>query len=206
MAPFFFEGDPKCPVASFEKYISKLNPLLDVLWQRPLDTFLPKESTWYYAAPVGKNTLGNMMPALSKLAKLSKRYTNHSIRATSVTLLDRAGYESRHIMKVSGHRSENSLKSYAQHIPESTTMGMSSAISKSLSNQSLDKQDLLNETRATIPLQAQPRIFRPIYPSRIPVATATNSQYNHTSINMAPPRLPTFAGCHIENITFHYNN
>ena len=41
-------------------------------------------------------------------------YTNHSIRATTITILDRNGYEAKHIMSVSGHRSESSLKSYTK--------------------------------------------------------------------------------------------
>ena len=76
---------------------------------------------------VGENTLGKKMKVLSKEAKLSVVYTNHSIRATTNTILDRNGYEARHIMSVSGHRSEarhimsvsghrseNSLKSYTK--------------------------------------------------------------------------------------------
>ncbi len=54
------------------------------------------------------------MKVLSKEAKLSVEYTNHSIRATTITILDRNGYEARHIMSVSGHRSESSLKSYTK--------------------------------------------------------------------------------------------
>ena len=33
-----------------------------------------------------------------KLPKISKCYTNHSIRATAVTILDKSGFEARHIM------------------------------------------------------------------------------------------------------------
>ncbi|WAR21434.1 hypothetical protein MAR_015408, partial [Mya arenaria] len=32
-------GDVNCPVASLEKYLSKLHPQIDWLWQRPLDSF-----------------------------------------------------------------------------------------------------------------------------------------------------------------------
>ena len=46
------------------------------------------------------------MKAISKQAKFSREYTNHSIRATSVTILDRCEFEARHIMWVSGHKSE----------------------------------------------------------------------------------------------------
>ena len=66
---------------------------------------------WYASAPMGHNTIGNMMPNLSEKAVLSRRYTNHSLRATSVNVLDNIGnFASRHIMTVMGHKSENSLK------------------------------------------------------------------------------------------------
>ena len=66
-------------------------------------------TTWSSAKT---RTLGKKMKVLSKEAKLSVEYTNHSIRATTITVLDRNGYEARHIMSVSGHKSESSLKSY----------------------------------------------------------------------------------------------
>ena len=58
---------------------------------------------------VGKRSLGEMMKQISKQARLSKDYTNHSIRATAVTILDKSGFEARHIMALSGHRSESSI-------------------------------------------------------------------------------------------------
>ena len=44
----------------------------------------------------------------------SRIYTNHSIRATAVTIVDKCGYEARHIMAVSGHKSESSMRSYCK--------------------------------------------------------------------------------------------
>ena len=42
---------------------------------------------------VGECTLGEKMKCISKEEELSKIYTNHSIRATAVTVLDNCGYE-----------------------------------------------------------------------------------------------------------------
>lgn len=108
----------KCPVASFENYISKLCPDLEALWQRPKASFDVGESTWYCKSPLGKNTLAGMMSEISHIALLSMAYTNHSIRATSITVMDVEGVTGRHIMKVSGHRSENSLKSYSNRVSD----------------------------------------------------------------------------------------
>ena len=48
------------------------------------------------------------------MLELSKIYTNHSIRATAVTILDKCGYEARHIMADSGHKSKSSIRSYCK--------------------------------------------------------------------------------------------
>ena len=45
---------------------------------------------------VGERTLGEKMKNISREAKLFKCYTNHSIRATDVTILDKSGFEARH--------------------------------------------------------------------------------------------------------------
>jgi len=58
---------------------------------------------------VGERSLGEMMKQISKQAGLSKDYTNHSIRAAAVTILDKSGFEARHIMSLSGHGSESSI-------------------------------------------------------------------------------------------------
>ena len=54
------------------------------------------------------------MKEISVAAKLSQIYTNHCIRATSVTLLDRAGIPVHRIIQVSGHRNEGSVKVYCE--------------------------------------------------------------------------------------------
>ena len=54
------------------------------------------------------------MKNISQEAKLSKCYTNHSIRATAVSILDKSGFEARHIMAVSGHKNETSIRSYSK--------------------------------------------------------------------------------------------
>ena len=43
---------------------------------------------------------------------LSKLYTNHSVRATAITLWSNAGIPNRRIMAISGYRNEQSLVNY----------------------------------------------------------------------------------------------
>lgn len=85
-------GNPRCPVSSFLKYLSKLNPMNLYLWQRPKASFkhhaCEDDPVWYENAAVGHNSLGEMMTNMSKLARLSRVYTNNCIRGTYVAILD----------------------------------------------------------------------------------------------------------------------
>ena len=69
------------------------------------------------------------MTEISKAAKLSKEYMNHSCRATTVHLLDEADIPDRHIMSVTGHKSATSLKTYAGKTGEKKKKHMSEIIS-----------------------------------------------------------------------------
>ena len=109
---------PLCPVKSFELYLSKLHPDLEFLWQRPKCKVDENDSCWYQKSPIGKNTIGSFMKKLSNTVGLSRQYTNHSIRTTAVTVLDHSSFEARHIMRVSGHKSESSIRSYSRRLPE----------------------------------------------------------------------------------------
>lgn len=84
-------GNAACPVESFLKYLSKLHPECEDLWQRPKDSSCPDDLSWFCKAPLGKNTLSSMMATISKQGQLSQRYTNHCIRSTAITILDAAG-------------------------------------------------------------------------------------------------------------------
>lgn len=70
------------------------------------------------------------MPKLSEQAKLSKRYTNHCIRATCITNLDENGIETRHIMGLSGHKSESAVRSYTKRLGEKKQREMSDILNK----------------------------------------------------------------------------
>lgn len=106
------ENPSICPVFSLDFYLSKLNKWCDSLFQPPLQ--FPKENVRYAAQPVVKNKLAGMMGRISSDANLSKRYTNHCIRATVATGLKRKGLYLLSIMSVTGHRNVKSLDSYIQ--------------------------------------------------------------------------------------------
>lgn len=87
--------------------MSVLNPMNEYLFSD--QSHLVKEkfgmTTWFSA---------RTHSVILHLAELSTIYTNHSIRATTITIIDRSRFEARHIMSVSGHRNESSVKTYSK--------------------------------------------------------------------------------------------
>ena len=92
------------------KYLSHLNPESSNLFQKPRSacmSFNPaKDSVWYCSVPLGHNTVENMLRGMTTRAGIQPYLTNHSIRATTVTILSAANYECRHLKAITGHRSE----------------------------------------------------------------------------------------------------
>lgn len=128
-ARMYAQDSEMCPVRCFKQYINKLHPDCNDLWQRPRDSFLSSDNTWYCKTPLWKNTLCQIISNISQIASLSKRYTNHCIRATSICALDRAGFEARQIIRATGHKSELSIKRYSRRLTEGTKQKMSDALS-----------------------------------------------------------------------------
>lgn len=113
---------------SFVRYVQRLNPLCHSFFQQPRDA--PIEGIYFKNVPLGHNKLGDMMKTLSEQAGLSKKYTNHSLRATTVHVLDAARIPSRHIMTVTGHKSVTSLKTYSGQTDMNTKKFMSRKLSE----------------------------------------------------------------------------
>ena len=59
--------------------------------------------------------LGKKMKVTSHQAEFSTTYKNHSVRATTITCTrQKWDLKARHIMSVSGHRNESSIKTYSK--------------------------------------------------------------------------------------------
>ena len=138
-----------CPIGIFKLYLSKLNKKRPDLWQPP--KFNIKEGhadEWYDNQVIGRDPLNETMKNLSTRAKLSTIYTNHCIQASTVTQLVCQGFEARHIMKISVHKSENSIKNYASACPDTKKREMFEALATNINtevnqigNESRKKED-----------------------------------------------------------------
>ena len=91
------------------------------------------DAVWYEIRPLGINSLAKVMKTISKDAHLSKIYTNHSVRATAITLQSNAEISNRHIIAISGHRSEQSLVSYNSQPSTSQLHNCSQVLSRAFS-------------------------------------------------------------------------
>ena len=134
------KDSPRCPVSSLLKYKALLNPSCMSFWQRPKSKAPLQEGPWYDKVPVGINTLGNKVKEITEAAGCGGKYSNHSLRATTITTLNDAGFESRDIMTVTGHKSESSLKHYARTSAQKKKE-MSRKIAKSLAQNGAGDED-----------------------------------------------------------------
>ena len=109
------EDPNKCPVVAFLKYQSK----------RPKDMLDPESpfyltinhnakssENWYKNCPMGKNCIGSIMKKMSTKANLKGKFTNHSLRRTTCTMLVRAGIPLTTVAQLTGHKNIGSFLRY----------------------------------------------------------------------------------------------
>lgn len=103
----------KCFVRILDFYLSKVPDQPKAFYLRPLKE-VPSQShkPWFANVPVGVNTLRLMMSNMSKDAELQTIYTNHSLRATSVSRLFAKNVPEKIIQEKSGHKSLAGLRVY----------------------------------------------------------------------------------------------
>ena len=142
-----------CPIQVWKLYTSKLNNTKNYLWQKPRSgRVFYSDKEWYQGRIVGRDPLERFMHFLSTDIKLDNHYTNHSIRATVISTLDNDGFEARHIMKLSSHKKESTIKEYSVKCPDKKKKEMCD----SLSNALLPKRQKLNQ-QATCTVSVNPQ-------------------------------------------------
>ena len=117
-------------VSAMRLLVEKLHPDIERLFHRALVGKQPlAKPCWFMKSPLGRVIIQDMMPRLSVHANLSMRYTNHCVRATSVVLLKKAGFDDREVCFITGHANPKSLNSYSRP-DESTVKKMAIALDK----------------------------------------------------------------------------
>lgn len=98
-----------CPVESFKKYKEYFTS------ESTYPSLFPKilqNGRLSTAAALGKTSLDNLMKRLSNTLELSKKYTNHCIRVSVVTVMREQGASTNDIMLVTGHKNAASVHRY----------------------------------------------------------------------------------------------
>ncbi len=129
--PYLFPDNPLCPLTLYNFYTKKLNPKCPELWQKPRTGHIfYTQDIWYEGRIVGHDKLDHFMTFLSRDLELSQKCTNHCICSTCITLLNKSGFEGCHIVAISGHKSEATIKSYSVKCPTNKKKEMFDALSK----------------------------------------------------------------------------
>lgn len=128
----YASGAKNCPVAMLKLLIEKTDPAAEYLFNNCYKEALKapvQMLIWYGSKPLAKRTFTNFMADISKSSGLRKWYTPHCLRATAIQAMNDSGFESRHIMFMSGHRSEASLKFYSRNPCSDQKRALSTALS-----------------------------------------------------------------------------
>ena len=135
--------------------------------------------------PLGVNKLGDMMKIISKGANLSQVYTNHSVRASAITVLSDANVPDRHIMFVSGHSCEQSISRYSARPSAPQLESVSDTISNALQ---------YNQTQSTQISTVSST------PSATPLIESSNRMASSVSMSSASASFPSgfFNNCNIQ--------
>ena len=192
-------GGPQCPIKSLKLYLSKLcRDSEDFFVKVRTDkNFRPDlEETWFTGKPLGVNSIGDFMKKISERLHLSKKYTNHSVRATTVTTLSDNGIEARQIMNVTGHKCESSLRSYNTDNSNAQKRKISSILASETSIQTIpaETENEIQEVQATCSnegshLQHAQKILKVF-------DNSSSTSNNISTTNGAPYFLnPTFNNC-----------
>ena len=116
------EAGERCPVCILDQYISKLPEEAkqkDLFYVRPLEKKpLELSKPWYSSVPLGKHTLQQKVKKICAEAGVVGCKTNHSLRATSVTDMYKAGAPEKLIQERTGHRSIEALRTYERSSEE----------------------------------------------------------------------------------------
>ena len=137
------------------------------------------------------------MSSISKELRPSQKYTNHYIRNLGMSLLDECNFEACHIVHVSGHKSENSIRSYSRCLSEVKQEEISDALSSACSVENLD-----STSTATVTMHEQASensLARSTVPNS-PMTMQNFASHSQVTVNF---NAGAFSGA---NIVIFYNS
>lgn len=179
-------GSDNCPLVSLKKYLNLLNPNCNAFFQRPKRDNFSASDIWYDNSPVGENTIAGFMKKISNRAGLSKTYTNHSIRSTTVTTLRNLGVHPNDIMSVTGHKSAQSILHYST-VSEDQRRSMSHQLSvkTGCTVERVGAQPCTNKPSAALGAPPQILALPPTVSAKI---TSTPEKHHTVSITVTPKK------------------
>ena len=145
-----------CPVESLCLLINKTDPNAKSLFNHCVKDLRAQDSVCYTNQPLAKRTYSGFMTDICKHAKCSKVYTAHCLRATSIQAMNDAGHELRHIMFMTGHKNEASIRSYNRHCSVQQKKSLSSTLSHIAMGEDMSSNNQLqNKESAVVPTNSR---------------------------------------------------
>ena len=167
----------------------------------------PDDNVWFKVQPMGENKINDMMKSIvanTILENSDKKFTNHSARKTVVSKLKKANVERSGIVKVTGHKTIQSLDDYDEANEEEQRQ-LSYAISgrnnfnpqPTVSREVHGRQEPLASSAQFL---QPPRARMPLQPISMPNSSTFGLKQSSTSLN------PTMMTAQEQNLlnTFNY--
>lgn len=191
-----------------KRYVSKLHTECIWLFQQVRPNAKPGDTVWYKNEPLGVNSIAGMMSNISDAAKLSARYTNHCVRATTINVLLRDGVDGHNIIARTGHKSVESIQPYIGHTTADQKRNESGVLMSALGVSNLSSSESTSITPQSTSTAPQATSTAPQSTSTAPQSISTAPQSTSTAIEFttavrsAVPMMPsgTFHNC-----TFNFN-
>ena len=117
---------------AYKLYMEKRCSEQQAFFQTPNPDWSPTDKVWFKNEPMGKNKLASIMGDLSKNAKLSSIYTPHSVRASMISILFKAGVQPKQICELTKHKNEKSLNVYIKTSSSAQKRSCCSVLSNAL--------------------------------------------------------------------------
>ena len=121
-------------------------------------------------------------------------YTNHSIRATVIATLDCAGFEDRHIITLSSHKSESTVKEYATKCPENKRKEMFNSLSNAMMPKAKRTKGNATATSTTTPTST----------NTLPQLSVQDIKENLPTFQLEPVDFSTIDDSVLASLTYDY--